>query len=171
MTNSITITGNLTADPELRHTPSGQAVANFTIADTPRTFNRQTNEWVDGETVFLPCAVWREYAENVVASLTKGARVTAAGKLKSRSFETKEGEKRTVLELDVEEIGPALKHATAVVKRTPREGQGGSGPSQNAGGQGGSWGGSGSSAQSGGGWGDQGGASSAGGGWGNGSGY
>ena len=105
---TITVIGNLTNDPELRFTPSGSAVANFTIASTPRTFDRQSNEWKDGETLFLRAAVWREAAENVAESLTKGMRVIVTGRLKSRSYETKEGEKRTVIELEVDEIGPSL---------------------------------------------------------------
>ena len=114
----ITIVGNLTADPELRFTPSGAPVANFTVASTPRTFDRQANEWKDGDAMFLNCAVWRQAAENVAESLTKGMRVIGQGRLRSRSYETREGEKRTVFEVDVEEIGPALKYATAKVTRT-----------------------------------------------------
>ena len=114
----ITLVGNLTADPELRFTPSGAPVANFTVASTPRTFDRQANEWKDGDAMFLNCAVWRQAAENVAESLTKGMRVIVQGRLRSRSFETREGEKRTVFEVDVEEIGPALKYATAKVTRT-----------------------------------------------------
>ncbi|GAB3528443.1 single-stranded DNA-binding protein [Arthrobacter monumenti] len=121
----ITVVGNLTNDPELRFTPSGSAVANFTVASTPRTFDRQSNEWKDGETLFLRASVWREAAENVAESLTKGMRVVANGRLKSRSFETKEGEKRTVFELEVDEIGPSLKYATAKVNRTQRNSGGG----------------------------------------------
>lgn len=121
----ITVTGNLTADPELRFTPSGSAVANFTIASTPRTFDRQTNEWKDGETLFLRASVWREAAENVAESLIKGTRVVAQGFLKSRSYETKEGEKRTVTEFEVQEIGPSLTYAKAVVTRTQRNNNGG----------------------------------------------
>jgi single-strand DNA-binding protein len=109
----ITIIGNLTADPELRFTPSGAAVANFTVASTPRMFDRQSNEWKDGETLFMRCSVWRDAAENVAESLQRGARVIASGRLKSRSYETKEGEKRTVVEMDVDEIGPSLRSATA----------------------------------------------------------
>ena len=105
----ITLVGNLTADPELRFTPSGAAVANFTVASTPRTFDRQTNEWRDGDAMFLNCAVWRQAAENVAESLQKGMRVIVQGRLKSRSYETREGERRTVFEIDVDEIGPALK--------------------------------------------------------------
>ena len=117
---SITVIGNLTADPELRFTPSGAAVANFTVASTPRTFDRQTNEWKDGEALFLRCNIWREAAENVTESLTKGTRVIVSGRLKQRSFETREGEKRTVYELDVDEIGPSLRYATAKVTRASR---------------------------------------------------
>lgn len=117
---TLTIVGNLTNDPELRFTPSGSAVANFTIASTPRTFDRNANEWKDGETLFLRASVWREAAENVAESLTKGMRVIASGVLKSRSYETKEGEKRTVIEFEVQEIGPSLKYANAKVNRTQR---------------------------------------------------
>jgi single-strand DNA-binding protein len=117
---TITVIGNLTNDPELRFTPSGSAVANFTIASTPRTFDRQTNEFKDGESLFLRCSVWREAAENVAESLTKGMRVILSGDLKQRSYETKEGEKRTVIELEVQEIGPSLKYANAKVNRTQR---------------------------------------------------
>jgi single-strand DNA-binding protein len=124
---TITVIGNLTNDPELRFTPSGSAVANFTIASTPRTFDRQSNEWKDGETLFLRAAVWREAAENVAESLTKGMRVIVSGRLKSRSYETKEGEKRTVIELEVDEIGPSLRYANAKVNRTQRSGGGGAG--------------------------------------------
>lgn len=117
---TITVIGNLTSDPELRFTPGGHAVANFTVASTPRTFDRQANEWVDGETLFLRAAIWREAAENVAETLTKGTRVIVSGRLKSRSYETKEGEKRTVIELDVDEIGPSLRYATAKVNRKAR---------------------------------------------------
>jgi single-strand DNA-binding protein len=120
----ITVVGNLTDDPELRFTPSGAAVANFRIASTPRNLNRQTNEWEDGEALFLSCSIWRQAAENVAESLQKGMRVVVQGRLKSRSYETREGEKRTVMELDVEEIGPSLKYATAKVTRTTRQGGG-----------------------------------------------
>jgi single-strand DNA-binding protein len=113
----ITVIGNLTADPELRFTPSGAAVANFTVASTPRTFDRQSQEWKDGEALFLRCNVWRQAAENVAESLTRGSRVIVSGRLKQRSFETKEGEKRTVVELEVDEIGPSLRYATASVTR------------------------------------------------------
>ncbi len=138
---TITVIGNLTNDPELRFTPSGSAVANFTIASTPRTFDRQSNEWKDGETLFLRAAVWREAAENVAESLTKGMRVIVSGRLKSRSYETKEGEKRTVIELEVDEIGPSLRYANAKVNRTQRSGgqggQGGFGGGNSGGGFGG----------------------------------
>ncbi len=119
---TLTIIGNLTSDPELRFTPSGSAVANFTIASTPRTFDRQSNEWKDGETLFLRASVWREAAENVAESLTKGMRVIVSGRLKSRSYDTKEGEKRTVIELEVDEVGPSLRYANAKVNRTQRGG-------------------------------------------------
>ncbi|ANA86804.1 single strand DNA binding protein [Gordonia phage Bachita] len=121
----ITVIGNLTADPELRFTPSGAPVANFTVASTPRYFDKQSNEWKDAEALFLRCNIWREPAENVAESLTKGMRVIVQGRLKQRSYETKEGENRTVIELEVEEIGPALRYATARVVRTPRNGGGG----------------------------------------------
>ncbi|GAB2472404.1 single-stranded DNA-binding protein [Jatrophihabitans fulvus] len=120
----ITVVGNLTADPELRFTPSGAAVASFTIASTPRQFDRQSNEWKDGEALFLRCSIWRQAAENVAESLTRGMRVVAQGRLKQRSFETREGEKRTVIELDVDEIGPSLRYATAKVNRASRGGGG-----------------------------------------------
>jgi single-strand DNA-binding protein len=121
----ITVVGNLVDDPELRFTPSGAAVANFRIASTPRTFDRQTNEWKDGEALFLSCSVWRQAAENVAESLQKGMRVVIQGRLKQRSYETREGEKRTVVELEVEEVGPSLKYATAKVARVQRSGGGG----------------------------------------------
>ncbi|MFC5730276.1 single-stranded DNA-binding protein [Nocardioides vastitatis] len=121
----ITVVGNLVDDPELRFTPSGAAVANFRIASTPRTFDKQTNEWKDGDALFLSCAVWRQYAENVAESLTKGMRVIVTGRLKSRQYETREGEKRTAMEIDVEEVGPALRYATAKVARAARSGGGG----------------------------------------------
>ncbi|MHC6223153.1 single-stranded DNA-binding protein [Arthrobacter sp. MMS24-S77] len=119
---TITVIGNLTADPELKYSPSGSAVANFTVASTPRTFDRQSNEWKDGETLFLRASVWREAAENVAESLTKGMRVIVSGRLKSRSYETKEGEKRTVVELEVEEVGASLRYSKAKVTRTQRSG-------------------------------------------------
>ena len=130
----VTIVGNLTADPELRFTPSGAAVANFTVASTPRIFDRQSGEWKDGEALFMRCSVWRQYAENVAESLTRGARVIVQGRLKQRSFETKEGEKRTVVELDVDEIGPALRYATAKVNKISRGSGGGGGGFGGAGG-------------------------------------
>ncbi|KID28615.1 single-stranded DNA-binding protein [Prauserella rugosa] len=123
----ITVVGNLTADPELRFTPSGAAVANFTVASTPRQFDRQSGEWKDGEALFLRCNIWRQAAENVAETLTRGARVIVQGRLKQRSFETKEGEKRTVVELEVDEIGPSLRYATAKVNKVSRGGGGGGG--------------------------------------------
>jgi single-strand DNA-binding protein len=120
----ITVVGNLTADPELRFTPSGAAVANFTVASTPRTFDRQSNEWKDGEALFLNCSVWRQAAENAAESLTRGMRVIVSGRLKARSYETREGEKRTVFEIDVDEVGPSMKYATAKVTKTSRSGGG-----------------------------------------------
>ena len=143
----ITIIGNLTADPELRFTPSGAAVANFTVASTPRQFDRQSNEWKDGETLFMRCSVWRDAAENVAESCQRGMRVIVSGRLKSRSYETKEGEKRTVVEMDVDEIGPSLRSATAKVNKTQRGG-GGGGFGGGQGSQGGGWsGGSGGQAE------------------------
>ena len=139
----ITVIGNLTADPELRFTPAGAAVANFTVASTPRTFDRQTNEWKDGEALFLRCNIWRQPAENVAESLVRGSRVIVSGRLKQRSFETKEGEKRTVIELEVDEIGPSLRYATAKVNRAQRSdssGGGGYGGGSGSGGSGGSGG-------------------------------
>lgn len=133
----ITVVGNLTADPELRFTPSGAAVANFTVASTPRTFDRQSNEWKDGEALFMRCNIWRDAAENVAESLTKGSRVIVSGRLKQRSFETREGEKRTVVELEVDEIGPSLRYATAKVNRASRGGGGGGGGNFGSGGSGG----------------------------------
>ena len=123
---TITVIGNLTADPELRFTPSGAAVASFTVASTPRTFDRQSGEWKDGEALFLRCNIWRQAAENVAESLTRGARVIVSGRLKQRSFETREGEKRTVIELEVDEVGPSLRYATAKVNKVSR-GSGGGG--------------------------------------------
>jgi single-strand DNA-binding protein len=151
---TITIVGNLTADPELRFTPSGAAVANFTVASTPRTFDRQSNEWKDGETLFMRCSIWRDAAENIAESLHRGTRVIVTGRLKSRSYETKEGEKRTVIELDVDEVGPSLRYASAKVTKAERGGSGGG-----FGGQGGQqadpWATGGSAPQQGGGWGGQ----------------
>ena len=167
----ITVVGNLTADPELRFTPSGAAVANFTVASTPRTFDRQSNEWKDGEALFLNCSVWRQAAENAAESLQRGMRVIVQGRLKARSYETREGEKRTVFEIDVDEVGPSLRYATAKVTKTTRQGGGGggfggggddpwasggqqqSGGAGGAGGAGGGWGGQ--QGGSGGGWGGQ----------------
>ncbi|WP_067532858.1 single-stranded DNA-binding protein [Nocardia crassostreae] len=141
----ITVIGNLTADPELRFTPAGAAVANFTVASTPRVFDRNTNEWKDGEALFLRCNIWREAAENVAESLTRGSRVIVSGRLKQRSYETREGEKRTVVELEVDEVGPSLKYATAKINKTTRGGGGGgfSGGGGQGGGGGFSGGGSG----------------------------
>ena len=152
---TITVVGNLVDDPELRFTPSGAAVANFRVASTPRTFDKQSNEWKDGEALFLSCSVWRQAAENVAESLQRGMRVVISGRLKARSYETREGEKRTVFEIDVDEVGPSLKYATAKVTKTSRSGAsqgsqggfaaGGDDPwaSQGSGGGGnsGSWGG------------------------------
>ena len=138
----ITVVGNLTADPELRFTPSGAAVANFTVASTPRQFDRQTNEWKDQETLFMRCSIWREAAENVAESLTRGTRVVVTGRLVSRSWDSPEGDKRTVMEMQADEVGPSLKYATAKVTKAQR-GTGG-------GGGGGSWGGNSGGAPSGG---------------------
>ena len=126
----ITVVGNLTADPELRYTQNGLPVANFTIASTPRSFDRAANEWKDGEALFLRASVWREFAEHVAGSLTKGSRVIATGRLKQRSYETKEGEKRTSIELEIDEIGPSLRYATAQVTRAAGGGSGGGGQSR-----------------------------------------
>ncbi|MFE1762797.1 single-stranded DNA-binding protein [Streptomyces angustmyceticus] len=150
----ITVVGNLVDDPELRFTPSGAAVAKFRVASTPRTFDRQTNEWKDGESLFLTCSVWRQAAENVAESLTRGTRVVVQGRLKQRSYEDREGVKRTVYELDVEEVGASLKNATAKITKTSgRGGQGGGfGGGQQGGGQGGGgWGGGSGGGQQGGG--------------------
>ena len=133
----ITVVGNLTADPELRFTPSGAAVANFTVASTPRIFDRQSNEWKDGDALFMRCSIWREAAENVAESLTRGSRVIVQGRLKQRSYETREGEKRTVVELEVDEIGPSLRYATAKVNKASRSGGGGGGFGGGGGGGGG----------------------------------
>jgi single-strand DNA-binding protein len=163
---NVTIVGNLTNDPELRFTPSGAAVASFTVASNSRYLDKTTNEWKDGEPVFMRCSVWRQYAENVAESLTRGTRVIVTGRLKQRSYDTREGEKRTVLELEVDDVGPALRTATAKVTKVARSGgeggfsggggfgggqQGGGAPADdpwatpaaggNAGGGGGSWGG------------------------------
>jgi single-strand DNA-binding protein len=122
---TLTIVGNLTDDPSLTFTQSGSAVANFTVASTPRTFDKASSSWKDGEPLFLRCSVWRDVAEHVAESLTRGARVLVTGRLVQCSFETKEGEKRTVMELQVDEIGPSLRYATAVVKKADRSGGGG----------------------------------------------
>ena len=123
----ITVVGNLTDDPELRFTSSGAAVANFTVASTPRFFDKNTNDWKDGDALFLRCSIWRQAAENVAETLTKGARVIVQGRLKQRSYETRDGEKRTVYELDVDEVGPSLKYATAKVVKVSRGSGGGGG--------------------------------------------
>lgn len=122
---TITVVGNLTADPDLRFTPSGAAVANFTVASTPRIYDRQSGEWKDGDALFLRCNIWREAAENVAESLTRGSRVIVTGRLRQRSFETREGEKRTVYEVEVDEIGPSLRYATAKINKVSRGGGGG----------------------------------------------
>ncbi len=132
----ITVIGNLTDDPELRFTPSGAAVAKFRIASTPRNFDKTTNEWKDGEPLFLACNIWRQAAENVAESLQRGARVIVTGRLKQRTYETREGEKRTVMELEVDEIGPSLKYATAKVQKMQRSSSSG-GTAQQGGGFGG----------------------------------
>ena len=139
----ITVIGNLVADPELRFTPSGAAVASFRVASTPRFFDRQSNEWRDGDSLFMTCNVWRQYAENVAETLQKGMRVIVVGRLKQRSYETREGEKRTVFEVEVDEVGPALRSATASVSRVSREGGGGGYGGNQGGGQGGGYGGNG----------------------------
>lgn len=138
----ITVVGNLTDDPELRFTANGAAVANFTVASTPRFFDKQNNEWKDGEALFLRCSIWRQAAENVAETLQRGMRIVVQGRLKQRSFENREGEKRTVYEIDVEEVGPSLKYATAKVTKVTRSSSG-FGGSSNAGaaGPGGSQGG------------------------------
>ena len=124
---TVTVVGNLTNDPELRFTPSGAAVASFTVASSSRVLDKATNEWKDGDTTYLRCSVWRQYAENVAESLTKGTRVIVTGRLKQRSYETREGEKRTVMEIDVDDVGPALRYATAKINRVQRSGGGFSG--------------------------------------------
>jgi single-strand DNA-binding protein len=141
------VVGNLTADPELRFTPSGAAVANFTVASTPRNFDRQSGEWKDGDALFMRCNVWRQAAENVAETLTRGMRVMVSGRLRQRSFETREGEKRTVVELEVDEVGPSLRYATAKVNKVSRGSGGGgfgggSGGGSGSGGGGGGYGGS-----------------------------
>ena len=133
---NITVIGNLTDDPELRFTPSGAAVAKFRVASTPRYMDRNTNEWKDGEPLFLACTVWRQAAENVAESLVRGSRVIVSGRLKQRSYETREGEKRTVIELEVDEIGPSLRYATAKVQKMSRSSAGGGGFGSSGGGGG-----------------------------------
>jgi single-strand DNA-binding protein len=141
---TITIIGNLVNDPELRYTPTGQAVATFRVASTPRFMDRQTNEWKDGESLFLSCNVWRQAAENVAESLQRGMRVIVSGRLRQRSYETKEGEKRTVYEVEVDEVGPSLRNASAKVNKSARSGSGsGFGGQSGSGGQGGYGGGAG----------------------------
>ena len=151
----ITVVGNLVSDPELRYTPTGVAVANFRVSSTPRTFDRQANEWKDGDSLFLTCNVWRQAAENVAESLTRGMRVIVSGRLRQRSYETKEGEKRTVYEVEVDDVGPSLRNASAKVNRVARSGGDGgygggqrssggrSSGGQSSGGQGGGYGGGG----------------------------
>jgi single-strand DNA-binding protein len=134
---TVTVVGNLTNDPELRFTPSGAAVASFTVASTPRFLDKATNEWKDGDALFLRCSVWRQAAENVAESLTRGARVIVTGRLRQRSYETKEGEKRTVVELEVDEVGPSLRYATAKVTKAARGSGGGGGGNFGGGGGGG----------------------------------
>ena len=165
---TITVIGNLTDDPELRFTPSGAAVAKFRVASTPRFMDRQTNEWKDGEPLFLACTVWRQAAENVAESLQRGARVIVSGRLKQRSYETREGEKRTVIELEVDEVGPSLRYATAKVQKMQRSGgnggfgsDGGGGGGGGGGYRGGGSGGGGGGSQGGGGYADDPWASSA----------
>ena len=147
---NITVVGNIVADPELRFTPAGAAVANFRVASTPRRYNSQTNQWEDGEAMFLTCNVWRQAAENVAETLTKGMRIIVTGRLKARSYQTREGENRTVFEIDVDEVGPSLRYATAQVARNPREGgngnYGGNNNNQGGGNFGGGFGGGNSNA-------------------------
>lgn len=126
----ITVVGNVVAEPELRWTPAGAAVCNFRIASTPRAYNKQTQQWEDGEAMFLTCNAWKQLGENTAESLAKGMRVIVTGKLKQRSFQTREGDNRTVFEIDVEEVGPSLRYATAQVNRNPREGGGQQSPAQ-----------------------------------------
>lgn len=138
----ITVVGNLVADPELRYTPNGAAVANFRVASTPRRYDQQAGQWVDGDALFLTCNVWRQAAENVANSLTKGDRIIVTGRLRQRSFESREGERRSVMEVEVDEVGPALKYATAQVQKVA--------PNNRGGGQGGNFGGNGGGQQQGG---------------------
>jgi single-strand DNA-binding protein len=147
----ITIAGNLVDDPELRFTPSGQPVAKFRVASTPRFLDKNTNEWKDGDSLFLTCNVWRQAAENVAESLTRGTRVIVSGRLRQRSYETKEGEKRTVYEVEVDDVGPSLRNASAKVNKMARNGSGGPGGSGGQGGPGGGGGGRASGGQGGGG--------------------
>jgi len=146
----ITLVGNLVADPELRYTPSGAAVANFRVASTPRRFDSQSNQWVDGEALFLACNIWRQAAENVANSLTKGDRVIVQGRLRQRSYDTREGEKRTVYEIEVDEVGPSLRYATSQVTKTPRQGGQGNWNGGNQGGNQGNQGGQGNQGNQGG---------------------
>ncbi len=148
---AITIAGNLVDDPELRFTPAGQPVAKFRIASTPRYLDKNTNEWKDGDSLFLTCNVWRQAAENVAESLTRGMRVIVSGRLRQRSYETKEGEKRTVYEVEVDDVGPSLRNASAKVNKMARSGANGGGQGGSGGGQGGSGGGQGGGRPSGGG--------------------
>jgi single-strand DNA-binding protein len=143
---TITVVGNLTDDPELRFTPSGAAVANFTVASTPRFLDKQTNEWKDGDALFLRCSIWRQAAENVAESLQRGMRVIVTGRLKQRSYETKEGEKRTVYEIEVDEVGPSMRYATAKVNKAQRSSGGGGGFGGGGGGFSGGGGGAGGAA-------------------------
>ena len=153
----ITVVGNLVSDPELRYTPTGVAVANFRVASTPRTFDRQANEWKDGDCLFLTCNVWRQAAENVAESLQRGMRVVVMGRLHQRSYETREGEKRTVFEVEVDDVGPSLRNASAKVTKSNRSGGGGGGFGGGGGG-GGFGGGQGGGGQGGGSGGGQGGS-------------
>lgn len=137
---TICVTGNVTSDPELRFTPSGAAVANFTVASTPRHFDKTANEWRDGDALFLRCSIWRQAAENVAESITKGMRVIVSGRLKQRSYETSDGEKRSVIELEVEEIGPSLKYATAKVNKVSRGAGSGTGGGYGSSGRDDPWG-------------------------------
>jgi len=166
---TITVIGNLTDDPELRFTPSGAAVAKFRVASTPRFMDRQSGEWKDGEALFLACTVWRQAAENVAESLQRGARVIVSGRLRQRSYETREGEKRTVIELEVDEVGPSLRYATAKVQKMQRSG--GNGGSGSGSGDGGGSGGAGGAGGAGGGYRGGGGSGGAGGGSQGGGGY
>jgi single-strand DNA-binding protein len=140
----ITVVGNLVSDPELRYTPTGVAVANFRVASTPRTFDRQANEWKDGDSLFLTCNVWRQAAENVAESLQRGMRVIVTGRLHQRSYETREGEKRTVFEIEVDDVGPSMRNASAKVAKSNRSGGGGGAGGFGAGGTGGGGGNGGS---------------------------